>query len=201
MADKVDFHNFFVPIIASIDLPINYSYVDFLINMTRKPDYYLYNVGLPSTAVTILALFSFWLPANCGEKISFAVSLLLGLTVFQIVVEDTLPETSSDDRPLLMKHLSMNFIIVGLTLFLTVINLAVHSSRYMITKHRLKHFLFRILPNILCITTFDTDIETGKAFKVYSYAKIRSMPNASRNYNINRAFTGPLVFQDKYFFS
>ena len=162
VADKVDFHNFFVPITASIDLPINYSYVDFRLNMTRKPDYYLYNVGLPSTAVTILALFSFWLPADCGEKISFAVSLLLGLTVFQIVVEDTLPETSSNDRPLLMKYLSMNFIIVGLTLFLTVVTLAVNSSQYKITKPRLKHFLLRVLPNILCITTLDMDVETGK---------------------------------------
>ena len=162
VADKVDFLNSLLPISASTDLPINFSRVDFLINMTRKPNYYLYNIGLPSTAVSILALFSFWLPANCGEKISFAVSLLLGLTVFQIVVEDTLPETSSDERPLLMKYLSMNFVIVGLTLFLTVITLAVHSSPYKITNRRLKHFLLQKLPNILGITTFDVDVETGK---------------------------------------
>ena len=161
--------------------------------MTKKPDHYIYNVGLPSTAVTILALLSFWLPANCGEKISFAVSLLLGLTVFQIVVEEALPETSSDDRPLLMKYLSMNFFVVGLTLFLTVVTQAVHSSQHKITKPRLKHFLLRVLPNILCIT-FDTDeVETGKKTLKALLLRIHNII-----IYINTLIWRPLVLQDEY---
>ena len=143
--------------VISIDIVphmiLNYSYVEFSLTMTRLPQYYLYTVGLPSTAVTILALFTFWLPDDSGEKLSFVVSLMLGLTVFQLVIADTLPETSGNRQPLMSTYLLFNLIMVAVILMLTLVSITVHSSRRKITSRRLRKFLFEVLPSLFCVHT------------------------------------------------
>lgn len=132
-------------------IPINSSYVEFKLVMERLPDYYLYTIGLPSTIVTLLALFSQLLPPDCGEKLSFIVSLLLGLSVFQLVVADHLPANSRDKQPLLMAFLSLNYVMVALTLFLTLITININSSKCKITNRRLRRILLDIPSRLLCV--------------------------------------------------
>ena len=140
-------------------IPINFSYVEFTLVMERLPEYYLYTMGLPSTIVTILALFALLLPPDCGEKLSFIVSLLLGLSVFQLVVADHLPENSRDKQPLLMAYLSLNFVMVGLTLFLTLVTININSSKCKITNRRLRRILLEIPSRLLCANRYITDKE------------------------------------------
>ena len=121
--------------------------------MERLPQYFLYTVGLPSTFVTFLAFLCCLLPANCGEKLSFVVSLMLGMTVFQFVIADTLPETSGTKQPLLSAFLLLNLVMVGVTVFLTLVTVTIHSSRYRIKNQRVRTFLVSILPSLLCINT------------------------------------------------
>ena len=134
-------------------LTINYSYVEFFLHMERLPQYYLFTVGLPSTLITILAFLCFWLPADCGEKLSFVVSLMLGMTVFQFVIADTLPETSRTKQPLLSAFLLINLVIVGVTVLLILVTVTIHSSRCRIQNQRVRTFLVGILPSLLCVNT------------------------------------------------
>ena len=139
--------------VAQFNVPLNYCHVDFSIKLTRIPDFFLYTVGLPALIISLLALGTFWLPASCGEKITYAISLLLGLTVFLLLVENHSPE--SDVRPLMMSFISMNFIFIALTLFLTVITVTVHSSRKRINNLRLRQLWLKTIPSILCISPGD----------------------------------------------
>ncbi len=129
---------------------LNFSYVEFILRMERFPQFYINTVALPSTMITILALFSFWLPPSCGEKLSFGVSLLLGLSVFQLVVADQLPDTSQG-QPLLKTYLSMNFIMVGVSLFLNLITVTVNSSQLKIKHPGARRVILNLPSRSLCI--------------------------------------------------
>ena len=119
--------------------------------MTRHPNFLLYTVGLPSTLISLLALCTFWLPVNCGEKITFVISLLLGLTVFLLVMENHSPEANV--RPIMMTYMSMNFIFVGVIIFLTVITVTVNASRRKIKHPQLRQMLLKTIPRMLCVST------------------------------------------------
>lgn len=74
----------------------------YYINLKRKPNYYTLNIILPCALVLMAALGVFWLPADCGEKISLGITVLLAFSVFQIVIMDNTP-VNSDNSPFLSK--------------------------------------------------------------------------------------------------
>jgi len=53
--------------------------------------------------LTLLILGVFWLPADSGEKLGFAVTVLLAFSVFQLVINEQTPQ-NSDYNPLLGEH-------------------------------------------------------------------------------------------------
>ena len=64
------------------------------IKFKRRPLYYIFNLILPCTFVSMVALLSFFLPPESGEKISLGITVLLSLTVFLLLVAETMPPTS-----------------------------------------------------------------------------------------------------------
>ena len=56
-------------------------------------------------------------------------------------------------RPIMMTYMSMNFIFVGVIIFLTVITVTVHASRRKIKRPRLRQMLLEIIPRMLCVST------------------------------------------------
>ncbi|XP_052099042.1 neuronal acetylcholine receptor subunit alpha-10-like [Mytilus californianus] len=75
-------------------------YIDLTYNLylKRKPRYYKTNIILPSMIITLLAALGFILPVDSGEKVSLEVTVLLSLTVFQLLIADKLPP-SDEARP------------------------------------------------------------------------------------------------------
>ena len=153
IAKKLEFRNYRSSSVAPFNVPLTYCHVDFSIKLTRIPDFYLFTIGLPASLISILSLCTFWLPVNCGEKITYVISLLLGLTVFLLVVENHSPE--SDVRPLMMSFISMNFVYIAVTLFMTVITVTVHSSRKRIQNQWCRQLWLKTIPSILCIKPGD----------------------------------------------
>ena len=66
------------------DGAFNMSYIVFEIYVSRRPEYYMVTVFFPSTLLTLLSGMVFWLPPDSGEKLSYSISIMLGLTVFQV---------------------------------------------------------------------------------------------------------------------
>lgn len=65
---------------------IIYSYV-----LRRRPMFYVFNMALPCFLITGVNLFSFLLPVESGEKISFNITTLLALVVFLRMIADYVP--------------------------------------------------------------------------------------------------------------
>lgn len=61
------------------------------------------NLVVPCIALSVLTIFSFYLPPESGERIGLVITILLGLTVFMLVFTDNVPRTS-DVTPLIGKY-------------------------------------------------------------------------------------------------
>ncbi|XP_045176447.1 acetylcholine receptor subunit alpha-like [Mercenaria mercenaria] len=77
----------------------NYStyYTDIYIELIfeRKPRYVIVNVIMPIIFMAFLSNVVFLIPADCGERISYSITVLLAIAVYLTLVGDNLPKTSN----------------------------------------------------------------------------------------------------------
>ncbi|CAH1268925.1 CHRNA9 [Branchiostoma lanceolatum] len=74
---------------------VPYPDVTFTIHLTRHPTFYVINMFLPCALLAFVVAATFYLPPDCGEKISFGVAVLLSLVVFQLLVAEVTPRSES----------------------------------------------------------------------------------------------------------
>ena len=72
------------------------SYVDltYLVVIRRMPLYYIFNLFFPCLVITTTAILVFCLPPESGEKVNLGVTVLLALTVFLLLVAQSVPSQS-----------------------------------------------------------------------------------------------------------
>lgn len=82
----------------------------------------------PCIILAILALISFWIPSESGERIGFVTTLLLGMMVFLLLIPESLPE-SSKSIPLLGILMMGTMVMIGGVLLVTIMVLAIFFSK------------------------------------------------------------------------
>ena len=80
-------------------------YQDLVINLKlkRDPSYYRLNIIIPTFATASLMIVSLLIPWDSGERISFAVTVMLSIIVFLLILSENLPKTKT--KPLLSRML------------------------------------------------------------------------------------------------
>ncbi|KAJ7380390.1 hypothetical protein OS493_008846 [Desmophyllum pertusum] len=166
----------------------SYPDITFIIHLQRRSLYYTYNLIIPNFLIALLAFFSFYIPVECGERISFVITVLLSMTVFLLLVAESIPPTS-EAVPVIGMYYTSSIIEVALALVATGISLKVYYS-YLYGKGlspRLRRFLFDRLAPILWI---DTEIVNGtdrlknKSCNPFSFLK-KLKPSAPRDNDIS----------------
>ncbi|CAC5396121.1 unnamed protein product [Mytilus coruscus] len=74
----------------------NFSEVNFAVNLSRKPIFFVTNLVFPIMIITVVNGLSFVVPIESGERLSYGTSLLLMLIVFLTTVLDVLPSTDNE---------------------------------------------------------------------------------------------------------
>ncbi|XP_040315814.1 neuronal acetylcholine receptor subunit alpha-4 isoform X1 [Herpailurus yagouaroundi] len=105
---------------AEVYPDITYAFV-----IRRLPLFYTINLIIPCLLISCLTVLVFYLPSECGEKITLCISVLLSLTVFLLLITEIIPSTSLV-IPLIGEYLLFTMIFVTLSIVITVFVLNVH---------------------------------------------------------------------------
>ncbi|XP_034497238.1 neuronal acetylcholine receptor subunit alpha-4 [Ailuropoda melanoleuca] len=105
---------------AEVYPDITYAFV-----IRRLPLFYTINLIIPCLLISCLTVLVFYLPSECGEKVTLCISVLLSLTVFLLLITEIIPSTSLV-IPLIGEYLLFTMVFVTLSIVITVFVLNVH---------------------------------------------------------------------------
>ncbi|XP_044312268.1 5-hydroxytryptamine receptor 3A-like [Varanus komodoensis] len=105
-----------------------YAEMKFFVVIRRRPLFYAVSLLLPSVFLMVMDIVGFYLPPDSGERVSFKITLLLGYSVFLIIVSDTLPATAIG-TPLIGVYfvVCMALLVISLTETILIVRL-VHKQ-------------------------------------------------------------------------
>ncbi|XP_070563835.1 neuronal acetylcholine receptor subunit alpha-10-like [Ptychodera flava] len=105
---------------------IPYTDATFVVHLNRRPFFYVFNLVMPCVLISIFTMISFFLPADSGEKVSFGITVLLSLTVFLLLVAESMPPTS--DVPVIGQYTAATMIMVSFSVSMAILTLHVHHQ-------------------------------------------------------------------------
>ena len=73
------------------------------LKLRRMPLYYVMNILVPTGLLSLLLPMQFIMPLNSGERVSMGMSILIASNVFQLLVAQNVPRSSSAS-PVLSKY-------------------------------------------------------------------------------------------------
>ncbi|ESO85361.1 hypothetical protein LOTGIDRAFT_210710 [Lottia gigantea] len=74
--------------------PEKHPFLTFMLHIRRKTFYYIFNIIVPCSMLSILTLLTFWLPPTSGEKITLGLSVFLAFSMFMLLIAEEVPATS-----------------------------------------------------------------------------------------------------------
>ncbi|XP_048745389.1 acetylcholine receptor subunit delta-like [Ostrea edulis] len=102
--------------------------VTFTLTLRRKPQYYVMNLILPVVLLGVISLLVFVIPADAGEKMSFAVTVFLAFAVFLSIISMQLP-VNSEKTSMLGVYLIFQMTLGVGTIILSSFQLRIHYRK------------------------------------------------------------------------
>uniref|UniRef100_A0AAY4C1Q4 Uncharacterized protein n=1 Tax=Denticeps clupeoides TaxID=299321 RepID=A0AAY4C1Q4_9TELE len=128
-----------------------YPDITYYFIIRRLPLFYTINLIIPCLLISCLTVLVFYLPSDCGEKITLCISVLLSLTVFLLLITEIIPSTSLV-IPLIGEYLLFTMIFVTLSIIITVFVLNVHHRSPQ--THSMPHWVRRVLLDLVPCVLF-----------------------------------------------
>ncbi|NP_001117911.1 neuronal acetylcholine receptor subunit alpha-9-I precursor [Oncorhynchus mykiss] len=101
-----------------------YPDITYTLHLKRRSLFYIFNLLLPCFLISFLAPLGFYLPADSGEKVSLGVTVLLALTVFQLMVAESMPP--SESVPYIGKYYIATMTMITASTSLTIFIMNIH---------------------------------------------------------------------------
>lgn len=135
---------------------VNNTYIVYTIKLRRKTLFYTVNLIIPCVLISSLSILVFYLPSDAGEKVTLAISIVVALVVFLILVSKILPPTSTA-IPLISRYLMFTFVSDVFAVFMSVlvVNWNYRSPRTHTMPKWLKILFLDILPCLLFINRLE----------------------------------------------
>lgn len=111
---------------ADVTVNDNASQITFKVTLDRKTKVYILNIVIPMLFLIILDVFTFCLPNDCGEKISYSITVFLAISIFMTIMANLLPPTSNSTSYLEI-YIMLNMSIGTLILMISAISYRIHN--------------------------------------------------------------------------
>ena len=113
---------------------------------------YTINIIIPCVSINLLTLTGFYVPCDCGEKISICITILLSLSMFQLLLFDLVPGTSLT-IPLLGKYILSSLFVISGSVLCSVISLNVNYRGNKVGKMPdvTKWLFLEVLARVMCM--------------------------------------------------
>ncbi|CAF1402169.1 unnamed protein product [Adineta steineri] len=122
--------------------PETFPDLTYVVQMRRRPLFYVFNMILPCFLITTVAFLGFCVPSDSGEKVQIGVTTLLSMTVFLMLVTDSMPP-NSESLPLIGIYYFSAIIIVSIATAMSVASLNLyHHGKH--NPHPVPKWLARI---------------------------------------------------------
>ena len=127
--------------------------LDYHIILERRPLFFMLNLMLPCSLITLIAMLSFCVTPDSGEKVGLGVTVLLSLSVFLLIISDQMPPSS--EVPLIFIYFFGTVVLVTLSTALSVLVLSIHhtSDQSKEVPGWLRGNCFRKLSRFLCLNS------------------------------------------------
>jgi len=127
-----------------------YADIKFNITIRRKTLFYAVNLIMPCIAICSMTLLVFYLPADSGEKVTMAITILNSLNIFLLLVVEINPPTSLA-TPLIGKYLLFTMVLVTCSIMLTILVINIHfrSTSTHVMSPWVKGLFLKVLPRLL----------------------------------------------------
>ncbi|CAG5131325.1 unnamed protein product [Candidula unifasciata] len=102
--------------------------VEAIVRMKRRSTYYIINILVPAIAIDILSLLTFGVPVESGERLAYALTILLSLSVYITYIGSIMPMYSVN-MPNIFYLLLGLFLMSSLCVVLTVLIIALRWSQ------------------------------------------------------------------------
>ena len=121
--------------------------------LERRPLFFMLNLMLPCSLITLIAMLSFCVTPDSGEKVGLGVTVLLSLSVFLLIISDQMPPSS--EVPLIFIYFFGTVVLVTLSTALSVLVLSIHhtSDQSKEVPGWLRGNCFRKLSRFLCLNS------------------------------------------------
>ncbi|KAM9067019.1 neuronal acetylcholine receptor subunit alpha-3 isoform 3-T3 [Sarcophilus harrisii] len=149
---------------------------DIVLYNKRLPLFYTINMIIPCLLISFLTVLVFYLPSDCGEKVTLCISVLLSLTVFLLVITETIPSTSLV-IPLIGEYLLFTMIFVTLSIVITVFVLNVHyrTPKTHTMPQWVKTIFLNWLPKIMFMARPASSEEASQKCRPFSSAELSNL--------------------------
>ncbi|XP_019730707.1 5-hydroxytryptamine receptor 3A-like [Hippocampus comes] len=137
-----------------------YEELRFFISVRRRSMLYVVNLLIPSCFLITVDLFSFLLPPQKVDRSLFKMTLILGFTVFLLLMNDLLPITGNT-IPLISVFLSLCLALMVVSLLETILitNLLHSSTHYSEVPRWIRLSVIHILGHLVLLPPKPTQME------------------------------------------
>uniref|UniRef100_A0A3B5ADA4 5-hydroxytryptamine receptor 3A-like n=1 Tax=Stegastes partitus TaxID=144197 RepID=A0A3B5ADA4_9TELE len=126
--------------------------ITFWVVIKRRPVLYVVNLLIPSSFLMLIDILSFYLPPHSVDRASFKMTLILGYTVFLLIMNDLLPSTANG-TPIIGIYFSVCLALMVISLLETVIitNVLHHSSmKYQEVPNWVRVVVLKHIATLIC---------------------------------------------------
>ncbi|XP_069105741.1 neuronal acetylcholine receptor subunit beta-3-like [Argopecten irradians] len=120
-------------IIRNVQFSRDVSVIEFTLYIRRKPQYFYLSLGVPILLLCFLNPFVFLLPAASGERISFAVTMFLSMTVYMSSIGEVMPKVSDPIA-------GASYFLLGAMCFSCLLILLTIASLYLHAVNDVNHY-------------------------------------------------------------